>query len=769
MKRLKNILMLINVGMVFAVILVIAGCAMVSVYEQNKTAVADYKSALNEGYDNSIKYQVQNVITLLDGIYAQQKEGTLSEDAAKKLAIDLIKTLRYNGDGYFWIDDTDYYLVAHPMLSEQEGNNRYDLTDKDGVKIIQTIMDIALNNKEGGFSDFSFDKPGQTEPAPKRSYSSLFEPWGWVISTGNYVDDIEAVTVAREDEMSSSFYTLIGIIAVISVVLLAACAVVALIFASVITKPLNHIINVSDEVTKGNINVNINPAFLKRKDEMGTLCEAFVNMAGVLNKLIDDLTLMARAQKDGKDDVILDTSKLGGRFKEMGLLLNDMVIENARQIKATTGALSCINEIAQGNFDAEADGIGDDNKMFNELIENLRNHLKSVYDEISNIVYNASNGNLECYADRNKYNGDWAKLIGELNHLIESVNKPINEMSDTLKLMVNGDMSVKMKGDYKGSFAVIKDSVNGSIAHTSEYINEISDILSKMSQHNLDITIDREYVGDYGRIKDAMLLIISSFNRLIGEIKASAGQVADGARLIAESSVDLSEGASRETSTVDKFNVSIKNILEKSKTNTANAENARVLANESKENAKIGSEHMNKMLYSMREITEVSNNINNIIKTIEDIAFQTNILALNAAVEAARAAEHGKGFAVVAEEVRNLATRSSQASKETADLIQEIIDKIQEGVNIADETASSLNTMVGEIDNIVVTVEQCAIDSKEQYTSIEDINRGVKDISDIAQITSMESQKCAATSQELSSQSEVFREMVSSFVLKDFE
>jgi len=767
MKKLKNILMLLNVGMVFVVIIAIAGCAMVSVYQQNKTAVSDYKSALNEGYDNSIKYQIENVITLLDGIYARQTSGELSEDDAKKLAIDLIKTLRYNGDGYFWIDDTDYYLVAHPMLPEQEGNNRYDLTDKDGVKIIQTIMDIALNNKEGGFSNFSFDKPGQTEPAPKRSYSALFEPWGWVISTGNYVDDIEAVTLAREEEMDSSFYTLVGIIISISIVLLVACAVAALIFASIITKPLNHIINVSDEVTKGNINVNINPAFLKRKDEMGTLCKAFVNMSRVLNKLIDDLTLMAQAQKDGKDDVILDTSELGGRFNEMGLLLNDMVIENANQIKATTGALSCINEIAQGNFDAKAKELGGDNKVFNELIENLRDHLKNVYNEISNIVYNASKGNLDCYADQNKYTGDWAKLIGELNHLIESVNKPINEMAHTLKLMVNGDMSVKMKGDYEGSFAVIKDSVNGSITHTSEYINEISEILSKMSRHDLNITIDREYVGDYSRIKEAMLLIISSFNRLIGEIKASAGQVADGARLIAESSVDLSEGASREASTVDEFNVSIRNILEKSKTNTVNSENARILANESKENAQIGTKHMSKMLSSMQEITEVSNNINNIIKTIEDIAFQTNILALNAAVEAARAAEHGKGFAVVAEEVRNLATRSSKASKETADLIQEIIDKIQDGVSIANETANALNIMVEEIDNIVITVEQCAVDSKEQYTSIEDINKGIEDISDIAQRTSMESQKCAATSQELSSQSEVFREMVSSFVLKD--
>ncbi len=766
MKKLKNILMFLNIGMVCIVILAIAGCAMASVYQQNKTAVEDYKQSLNEGYDNSIKYQIENVLTLLDGIYEREKSGELTEEDAKKLAIDLIKTLRYNGDGYFWIDDKDYYLVAHPMLSEQEGNNRYDLTDKDGVKIIQTIMDIALNNKEGGFSNFSFDKPGQEEPAPKRSYSALFEPWGWVISTGNYVDDIEEVTSVKEEEISSSFNSLMIIIVAVSVILLLACVLAALLFASIITKPLNHIIMVSDEITKGNINVNINPAFLKRKDEMGTLCRTFYGMSDMLNKLIDDLTLMAESQKNGKADVVLDTSKLGGRFNEMAELLNAMVLENAGQIKATTGALSCINEIAQGNFDAEVDGVGADKKVFNELIENLRGHLKSVYDEISNIVYSASKGNLECYADETKYNGDWAKLIGELNHLIASVNKPINEMAETLGLMVEGNMSVEMTGDYEGSFAVIKDSVNGSIAHTSEYIAEISDILSKMSKHNFDITINRDYVGDYGKIKEAMILIINSFNRLIGEVKSSAGQVADGARLIAESSEDLSEGASKEASTIDVLNASIRDILEKSKTNTANAENARSIANASKENAKIGSEHMSKMLNFMKEITDVSNNIRNIIKTIEDIAFQTNLLALNAAVEAARAGEHGKGFAVVAEEVRNLATRSSAASKETAALIQEIMYKIEEGVTIANETADALGTMVGEIDNIVVTVDKCAVDSKEQYSSIENINSGIENIVDVTQRTSAESQKCASTSEELSSQAEVFREMVSSFILK---
>ncbi|WP_250277321.1 methyl-accepting chemotaxis protein [[Clostridium] colinum] len=191
-----------------------------------------------------------------------------------------------------------------------------------------------------------------------------------------------------------------------------------------------------------------------------------------------------------------------------------------------------------------------------------------------------------------------------------------------------------------------------------------------------------------------------------------------------------------------------------------------ILALETKENASIGSNQMNNMLLDMEEINVSSNSIYNIIKVIDDIAFQTNVLALNAAVEAARAGDHGKGFSVVAEEVRNLAARSHQAAKETTQLIESSVQKVEEGSKIANLTADSLLNIISQIDEISNLINSCAVSSKEQEKSIEQINIGITQISSVTQVNTATSQESAAASQELSSQADVFYNSVCDFKTK---
>ncbi len=205
MKSVKTLLLSVNIFIVFVVAAVIGLTARRSMLNQIDTSLGVYKQTLYEGYDNAVEYQVQSVIALLQGIYKRQKAGELTQREAQKEAKDYIKSLRYgdDGSGYFWIDNTDYILVAHPVLEEQEGDNRYNLEDQNGVKIIQEILKTVQESEDGGFNEFYYTKADGVTVAPKRAFSMLFKPWGWIVSTGNYTDEIDGIYSKHEKQMDA--------------------------------------------------------------------------------------------------------------------------------------------------------------------------------------------------------------------------------------------------------------------------------------------------------------------------------------------------------------------------------------------------------------------------------------------------------------------------------------------------------------------------------------------------------------------------------------
>ncbi|MFI3231473.1 MAG: methyl-accepting chemotaxis protein, partial [bacterium] len=217
---------------------------------------------------------------------------------------------------------------------------------------------------------------------------------------------------------------------------------------------------------------------------------------------------------------------------------------------------------------------------------------------------------------------------------------------------------------------------------------------------------------------------------------------------------------------VEKLIVTTQIISEQSEISVENSIKANDIVQETKDNANIGSREMQNMLVAMDEINDSSRSISNIIKVIEDISFQTNILALNAAVEAARAGEHGKGFAVVAEEVRSLANRSQQAAKETTILIENSVNKVSEGSEIANNTSIALTSIVEQIENISNIIQDNQASSISQQSSIEEITKNISEISNVTQINTSTSEESASASEELSAQAQIFYNSVSEIKLK---
>ena len=272
---------------------------------------------------------------------------------------------------------------------------------------------------------------------------------------------------------------------------------------------------------------------------------------------------------------------------------------------------------------------------------------------------------------------------------------------------------------------------------------------------------------ELGDVAASFEIMRQRVHKVLLEINQGADQVAAGAQNVSDASVALSQGASQQAASVEQLSASIAEIASQTASNAQNAEKANDLTVGTKEKAQLGNEEMQEMLSAMEEINASSANISKIIKVIDEIAFQTNILALNAAVEAARAGQHGKGFAVVAEEVRNLAARSAKAAKETTDMIEGSMEKVETGREIAHKTAEALNAIVGDVSSVADIVANIAKASNEQKLALEQINQGVQQVSQVVQANSSTSEEAATASQNLNQQADIMRANVGKFRLSN--
>lgn len=351
-----------------------------------------------------------------------------------------------------------------------------------------------------------------------------------------------------------------------------------------------------------------------------------------------------------------------------------------------------------------------------------------------------------------------------------SIVKPVHACSERIRRLAEGDLSSPaVNCNTEDEVGILAHSTASLVNSLNVIINDIDRILTAMAEGKLDVDTNCNadaYVGDLSSIIESIKRINHDLSISMGRIDDAAIQVSAGSDQVSSAAQSLSQGATEQASSIEALALSINDIASKTESNLVECKAAKETVNNSAQLMGEADNQMQQMTQAMSRINTTSKKIEEIMKTIEDIAFQTNILALNAAVEAARVGAAGKGFAVVADEVSNLAAKSQDAVKHTSVLIEESADMVKEGIEIAGLTAQTLEKAVKYSSEVITIVEKVAQSSETQAESISKVTEGIDQISTVVQTNSATAEESAAASEQLNSQATLMRGLVEQFTLK---
>jgi methyl-accepting chemotaxis protein len=762
----------------------------------------------------SIKQSVEVVSSIVESIYQQEAAGQFTREQAQAMAIKAANDARYAGKEYFWINDMDVRLITHPFKPDLNGKDVSGIKDPDGNAVFVRFVDTV--KKDGaGYLSYLWPKPGQEQPVEKVSYVAGFKPWGWVIGSGLYMDDLR-----------TSFLAEMKLVAGAILLALALTALMAFTIARSILRPLGRAVAVARAVAQGNLDNDVSSS---ASDETGQLLQSMGAMQSTLVAFNAAQTEMAlRHNEKGEISYRMPESQFAGAFGTMAADFNRMV--NA-QAALNARLVELIGHYVQGRFDDRMEALPGEKKKIAEAAESAREQMqaadqaarynarvKAALDNVSLPVRIAADDGTVLYINHalrdvlrrdalafgkqipgfdpeTIVNGSIAVFYADpqaaltrLRNLTGTVQSHLElggrmYQLTTTAVVADGGERLGTIGQWldvtdqlaaeKEVNALVQAAGQGDFGHRLSAHGRTGFFANLASGMNTLMDTSEQGLGDVAQLLGAFAegdlthRIERDYAGLFGRVKQSANATADNlTRVLAE----VHAAADQLTGAADQVSATAQSLSQAASEQAASVEQTSATMDsmsasisQNSDNARVTDGMAAK---TSKEAVDGGQAVNNTVAAmkqiaskigiVDDIAYQTNLLALNAAIEAARAGEHGKGFAVVAAEVRKLAERSQLAAKEIGDLALS-------SVATAERAGKLLDAIVPSIQKTSELVQEIAASSTEQSESILQIGGAMGQLTKATAQNASASEELAATSEELSAQAGQLQQSIAFF------